>query len=420
MKPGYKLRQPLVPIIILVLLGLQFWQSSRAYTILLYTFSGILIMSYIWSRALGHGIQFQRETRLGWVQVGKYLEENLSLSNTSVFPAPHIELIDHSTLPGFDASRTISVNAEAVESWTVKVFCQQRGLFQLGDAQILTSDPLGIFDVTIHAPMRTPMLVLPRPSILPKFAIASSGIVGDGQPRHDAPQQSIHVSTVREFVEGDSMKQIHWPTTARKNRPFVRLMENAPEGKWWIVLDLDKSYMRGRGWDSTEEQSISLAASLADHGIRSHKSTGLASNAHDFDLLPPQSTETQKWQILQTLALARPGALSLEGLFDKTFKVLGHDHSLLIVTACTHVDWMRFLPSFAKRGLFPTVFLMDTSSFDGPAAMQRATVALARQRIRHHIVPRGMFEPPRMETMPAQRSSPGAMPSGRVLPVKNS
>jgi uncharacterized protein (DUF58 family) len=425
MKPRYKLRQPMVPTIILVLLGMQYWQSSRAYTILLYTFGGILIMSYIWSRALGRGIRFQRETHMSWAQVGRYLEEHLSVSNNSAFPAPHIELIDHSTLPGFDASRAVSVNAESVESWTVRAFCQQRGLFQLGDAQIITSDPLGIFDVTIDAPKRTPMLVLPRPSILPKFTIASSGIVGDGQPRRDSTQQSIHVSTVREFVQGDGMRHIHWPTTARKSKPFVRLMENAPEGKWWIVLDLDQAYMRGRGWDSIEEQSISLTASLSDLGMRSRKSTGLVCNAHEFGWLPPQKGDTQGWQILQTLALAKPGTLSLEALFDKTFSALGHDHSLLIVTACTDVGWIRFLPSLTKRGLFPTVFLMDTSSFDGQdmlknAAMKNAIMTLAKQRVRHHIVPRGMIEPPRRTPMPSQAPVRDVTPTGRAFHVKNS
>jgi uncharacterized protein (DUF58 family) len=424
MQPRYKLRQPLVPILILVLLGLQYWQSSRAYTILLYTFGGIFIMSYIWSRALGKGIQFQRETLMSWAQVGRYLEENLSVSNNSGFPAPHIELIDHSTLPGFDASRAVSVNAEAVESWTARVFCQQRGLFHLGDAQLITSDPLGIFDVMIHVPKRTPMLVLPRPSILPKFTVASSGIVGDGQPRRDSTQQSIHVSTVREFVQGDGMRHIHWPTTARRNKPFVRLMENAPEGKWWIVLDLDQAYMRGRGWDSIEEQGIALTASLSDFGMRSHKSTGLVCNAHEFGWLPPQKADTQGWQILQTLALAKPGTLSLEALFDRTFSDLGHDHSLLIVTACTEVGWIRFLPSLTKRGLFPTVFLMDSSSFDGQdmlknAAMKNATSTLAKQRVRHHIVPRGMIKPPHMEPISTERSVRDATPTGPVFPVKN-
>lgn len=377
-------------------------------------------MSYLWSRSLGKGVQLNRETRLTWVQVGNHMEERFTLSNASVFPAPYIELIDHSTLPGFNASRIISVNAEATEVWTVTAFCKQRGLFQLGDAQILTSDPLGIFEVTIPAPLYVPILVLPQATILSEFKIAPSGILGDGQPRRNAMHESIHVSTVREFAEGDSMRQIHWPTTARKGKPFVRLMENAPEGKWWIVLDLDEKYMLGSGWDSIEEQSVSLVASLADLGLRARKSTGLVCNGQDFRWLPPQGGDAQQWEILQTLALAKPGKLSLNGLFDKMFTSLGTDHSLLIVTACTQVDWIKSLASLAKRGLIPTVFLMDTSSFTGTDSLEIAKATLAKQNIRYHIIPRGMIEPPQMEPIPFSTLTWDAIPASRVFPVNNS
>src|SRR6185369_16419461 len=100
-----------------------FREPSRAYTILLYSFGGIFIMSYIWSWALGSGIQLQRTPRSTWAQVGRHMHEDLSLVNTSVFPAPQIELIDHSTLPGFDAGHTAAVNAEGAEPWTASAFC---------------------------------------------------------------------------------------------------------------------------------------------------------------------------------------------------------------------------------------------------------------------------------------------------------
>jgi uncharacterized protein (DUF58 family) len=196
------------------------------------------------------------------------------------------------------------------------------------------------------------------------------------------------------------MRQIHWPTTARKNKTFVRLMENAPEGSWWIVLDLDQRYMFGDSWDSIEEQSVSLAASLTDLGLRTRKSTGLVSNGHEFGWHPPQKGDAQQWELLQTLALAKPGALSLSGLLDKISTSLGNHHSLLIITACTQVDWIKSIPSLMKRGLTPTVFLMDPAGFGGAESMQLAAAALAKQNVRHHIIPRGLIEPPQMEPIP--------------------
>lgn len=415
-----KLKQPLMILITGLLLGLQYNQPSRAYMILLIIFGGMFLMSYLWAWSLGMKIQFNRQTASNWVQVGDHIEEYLILSNRSFFPAPYIEFIDESTLPGFNASRITSISPRALDLWTVNAFCDQRGSFHLGDAYILTGDPLGIFEVILHASLQNPILVLPRPSILPELPIASSGMMGEGKPRRDASQQTMHVSSVREFAEGDSMRQIHWPTTARKNKTFVRLMENAPEGNWWIVLDLDQQYMLGTGWDSIEEQSVSLAASLADLGQRARKSTGLVSNGHAFGWHPPQKGDAGQWEILQTLALARPGNLSLAALLDKVSTSLGSHHSLLIITACTQTDWIKSLPSLAKRGLIPTVFLMDTSTFDDAEGMEIASLTLEKQGVRHHHIPRGLIKPPQMEPIPLDPSWDwNAVPAGSVVAGKN-
>jgi uncharacterized protein (DUF58 family) len=400
MKMRVKLRQPLVALLIAILLGLQYNEPSRAYMILLVTLGGMFIISFVWARSLGKGMLFHREASFSWVQVGDHLEENLVLINTSWFPAAYIEFIDRSTLPGYSANRITSISADDIDEWSVPVFCSQRGLFHFGDAQIITTDPLGIFEVTVHAGLQTPLLVLPQPSVLPALPVASSGVMGEGQPRRDASQQSMHVSTVREFAEGDSVRLIHWPTTARRNKTFVRLMENAPEGNWWIVLDLDQAHMLGSGWDSTEEQSVALAASLADLGLRSRKSTGLVSNGREFGWLPPEKGDAHRWEILQTLALAKPGSLPLAGLFDKISASLGNHHSLLIITACTQTDWIKSMPSLIKRGVIPTVFLIDTAGYAGVESMQGAAITLAKQNIRHHIIPRGLIEPPQHEPIP--------------------
>jgi uncharacterized protein (DUF58 family) len=420
MNSRIKLRQPFIAWILALLLGLQLTDPSRVYTILLVTFGGIFVIAYLWSRSLGKEIQLRRETRLSWVQVGGHIEERLTLSNTSLFPAPFIQLIDHSTMPQFNAGKSTSISAGGIDQWTVSAFCKQRGMFSLGDAHMISGDPFNIFEVTIHASQRTAILVLPQPATLPVFSIAPSGLLGEGQPRRNAPQQTMHASTVREFAEGDSTRLIHWPTTARMDKTFVRLMESAPEGDWWILLDLDQNNMHGKGWDSIEEQGVSLAASLADLGLRERKSVGLICNGEELAWLPPQKGEAQKWALLQTLAVTRPGRLTLASLFDKMQASLGKHHSLLIITASTQVGWIKSLPLLVKRGILPTVFLMDSSSFEEKESMEAVLFTLGQQHIRHHVIPHGMIEPPKVDPTPSAKWTWRATPAGQFMPLKNS
>jgi uncharacterized protein (DUF58 family) len=394
---------------------------SQVWTILLVGFAGTFVVAYFWARALGVDIQLRRETRLRWIQVGGQIEERITLSNGFSFPAAWVEFIDQSTLPGFNASRSTSINAGFFDQWTLTSTCTQRGLFHLGGAKILTGDPFGIFEVTIHSSKQTSILVLPQIATLPELRIAPSGSHGDGQPRRNASERTIHASTVREYAHGDSMRMIHWPTTARMSKVFVRLMESTPEGDWWILLDLDKKYMLGEGWDSIEEQSVTLAASLADRGLRLRKSVGLIGNGRELTWLTPKKGEGQRWEMMQALATARPGDVDLGTVLERTHSEpsLGRRHSLIIITASNKVDWIKSLLPLAQHATrsVPTVLLLDLASY-GEASTENTAALLAEHGIICHIIPRGLMELPETDQADPGKGAWQTTPAGDLIPMQ--
>ena len=404
------LRQPVLPALIVFLLGLQLAEPSRAWLILLLSFLGIFVSAYAWARSMGHNLHLRRETKLGWALVGGQVEERLTLSNASPFPASWIQFEDESTLPGFDANRSTGIGAGRFEQWMVSAPCRQRGLFYLGGAKIRAGDPFGIFDVTIQAPDRTSVLVLPQIAALPPMQIATSGAYGDGHPRKNAPEKIIHASSVRAYVHGDNMKLIHWKTTARMNELYVRLMESSPVGNWWILLDLDEKFMRGAGWDSTEEQSVALAASLADMGLRARKAVGLAGNGKQATWLPPQKGENQRWEMMRALALIKPGKMDLDTFFERMRPLFGRHHSLILITASSKPGWIKSLLPLKKRGLIPTVMLMDESA-------QGVAAELVRRDIACHVIPRGTIRQPDASSQPKASRAWRMTSAGEVMPL---
>jgi uncharacterized protein (DUF58 family) len=414
-----RLRQPIFPILIALLLGLQLMDPSRVWTILLVGFTGTFVIAYLWARGLGTNIQLRRETRLRWIQVGGQIEERVTLSNGFSFPAAWIEFIDQSTLPGFNANRSTSINAGFFDQWTFTATCTQRGLFYLGGAKILTGDPFGIFEAAIHASDRTPILVLPQIANLPELQIAPSGSLGDGQPRRNASEKTIHAATVREYVHGDSMRMIHWPTTARMNEVFVRLMESTPEGDWWILLDLDKQYMLGEGSNSIEEQSVTLAASLADRGLRLRKSVGLIGNGNELTWLTPKKGGGQRWEIMQALATAKPGDLDLGTVLERTHSELslGSRHSLIIITASTKFDWLKTLLPVTKRNSIPTVMLLDLAPY-GESSAENTSAMLSERGVICHIIPRGIMELPKLDQSESVKGGWQITSTGELIPVQ--
>ncbi|MBM3125449.1 MAG: DUF58 domain-containing protein [Chloroflexi bacterium] len=414
-----RLKQPLLPVLTVLLIGLQLLEPSRIWLILIVPFLGLLAGSFIWTSILSRNLQLRRESRLGWIEAGGQIEERLTLTNPTNLSAPIVEVEDHSTLPGFIASRSTGVRAGSFDQWSVQAICERRGIYQLGDAHIHLQDPFGIFEATVHLRRSTSILVLPRIAPLPPFRISPTGSSGDGPHRRLAFQQSVHASTVREYVTGDTRKQIHWPTTARKDKLHVRIMDSTPEAGWWIILDLDENFMVGSGDESLEEQSVTLAASLASVGLQGRKPVGLAGNCEVVTWLPPQKGEAQRWKIMQALAIARPASQSLTKVLEKAGSSLGSHNSLIVITSNMSLAWLASLVSLMGQGLTPTILLFDAESYGGSGSIQSALGTLQGRGVPCYAIRRGMIKIPNTPAIKTDAWKWKMTPAGEVVPIND-
>ena len=414
-----QLRQPAFAYITAFLIGLQLMQPSPVWTVLLSVFGGVLLLAYIWVRSLGRNLQLRRERHIGWVQAGGQIEERFTVSNHSFFPALWLEFNDHSTLPGYHVDTTLSVRGGEFKQWSMLGSCKQRGLYYLGSADLSAGDPFGIYQVTVNDPTRTSLVVLPQVAPLPKLEISPAGYYGEGRPRRNSLHQTINASGVREYQPEDSLRLIHWPTTARMNKTFVKLLQNAPEGNWWILLDLDRRAMLGHGWDSIEEQSVSLAASLADFGLLARKSVGLISNSSKLTLLPPKKGEAQRWEILHELALVKPAEARLSTMLNRTKDVLGRSLSLVVITGSLDLDWMSNVLSLKANSVIPTVFMLDPYTFGGSHSGETAASVIRERGVICHLIPRGMIQPPVLLPSKKTEWTWRQTASGQVVPIQS-
>ncbi len=355
---------------------------------------GALIVSFFWARGLARGLTLKREIRFGWAQVGDRLEERFTLTNTSNFPAIWLEIDDHSTMPDYHASLATGLGSNTESQLLTRGTCSRRGLYILGGATLQSGDPLGIFSVTHEDAASATLLVLPPVVPLPAIDIHPGGALGDGRPRPNSPEQSVGAAGVREYQPGDSLKRIHWPTTARLGKPFVRLFDGTPASNWWIVLDLDAAAQVGQGYDSTDEHGVILAASLIDRALRSRQPVGLAVNGHEPAWTPPREGQQQRFGLLYTLALAQPGSFSLADFIRCNERAFGMGSSLIIITASTEPAWLEALAPLAWRGIIPTVLLLDPLTFGGQANPALQVTRCGQMGVACHVIPRELLDRP--------------------------
>ena len=407
----------------------------KGWTIMLVGLGGLWLAGFFWAHFLAEHLSLTREIRFGWAHVGDRLEERFTLTNTGPISAIWTEIMDHSTMPGYNASRVTGVDRASRNRWYTQGVCNQRGIFTLGPTTLHTGDPFGLYTVSLHYPESTPITVTPPIVPLPSIEVAPGGRAGEGQSRPNAFERTVSTTGVRDHVPGDSLKWIHWPTSARQGSLYVRLFDSMPSGDWWLFLDLDQQVQVGQGFASTEEHGIILAASLADRGLRSKRAVGLITHGEEFVWLPPHSHDYQRREIMNALAVISPGPLSLAELLIRTRPALDRAASLIIITAATSGAWVEALLPLLRRGAVATVLLLDPHSFDetsmvngngdgeqvnpvdnGSHSMQTMLTNLG---VTSYIITRDLLDRPEARPGEQGRWEWHISPSGRAIPTKH-
>jgi uncharacterized protein (DUF58 family) len=414
-----KLNSAILPLLTLGLLVMQLLHPSKIWQAMIVAFGGLLLVAGIWAWSLRNSLQLTREMRFAWTQVGDRLEEQFILTNDGVLPATWVEVMDHSTLPGYSATRAVGIDMKSTSTWRTSGVCMRRGVYEVGGTTLRCGDPFGIYTVEKYFAEKSTLVVMPPVISLPSVDIAPGGWMGDGRPRPNIIDQTVNASTVREYVHGDSPRLIHWPTTARRGKFYSRLLEGAPASDWWIALDVDSNVQAGGEWENTIELGIILAASFAERGLRARHSVGLLANGKQAVWLKPQSGENHRLEILRALAMLEPGQLPLSEFLERANPSLGNRISLIVITPSTNGDWMSSLTHLTWKGISPTVMLIDPASFGAPQSAVPVAGALAEMGIPRFILNRSLLQQP--EAHPGKGQWEWRItPSGRAIPTRPS
>ena len=418
MKPNPAIRMQFkaryLPVLVGLLFLLQLLVPYKGWMILLVGLGGAWLVSYLWALSLARGLELTREMRYGWAQVGDRIQERFELSNRGWAAAPWVQITDHSDLPGYRASSVMGLGGRALKHWFEHGVCERRGLYTLGPTSVESGDPFGFYSVRLEYPGSVTMVVMPPIIHLPAIDVAPGGRAGEGRHKTHALERAIDASGVRQHLPGDGMRWIHWPTTARRDALFVRTFDSRPSSDWWIFLDLNERAQAGEGQHSTAEVGIILAASLADRGLRSGNSVGLVAHGQDLVWLPPRLASDQRLEILRALALAQPGDYPLGDLLARTRSALGQRCGLVIITPDAEAGWLQSVMLLMRRGVVPTILLLDPASFGGRGDMGSATASLQAQDVTHYVITPDLLDRP--EARPGRVGSWRRSAQGRWEP----
>jgi uncharacterized protein (DUF58 family) len=143
---------------------------------------------------------------------------------------------------------------------TVRVLPHRRGPLVLTGGLLARSDPFGLFRAFSRVRKPHTVLVLPRRYPIPPLALPG---LTQYQPGGVAMAAGVGESeefiSLREYRRGDSMRRIHWRSTARRGEPVVKEYQDEHFTRHALVLDT----FCEAAHDALFEEAVAVAASFA-------------------------------------------------------------------------------------------------------------------------------------------------------------
>jgi uncharacterized protein (DUF58 family) len=184
-----------------------------------------------------------------------------------------------------------------------------RGQYALGPTSMWITDPFGLAQIRIESAAPGRLVVYPRVEDVPASEMALRGAGRGDSKARELHRSAAEFYTMREYMIGDDLRRIHWPSVARTQQLMIRQDEATRRSAATIVLD-NRAYTLGPVGSAGFERAVSIAASIG----RSLAKAGFALHFATIDSPSEPVSDERLLEILSALDHSRQrevaGALS--------------------------------------------------------------------------------------------------------------
>jgi uncharacterized protein (DUF58 family) len=368
------------------------------YVRLVYLGALLLVATWLWTRVSLRGLRITRQTRSPRASVGDIFEESFELLNPSRVPRLFVQVQNETSLPAAAGSRVLTmIGGKENRTYLARTWLTQRGAYPLGPTTLRSGDPFGFFSVKRTFPATGSLLVLPLIIPVADFPSPAGLLPGGKAIQRKSYEVTPHASGVREYVTGDPLKRIHWPSTARRGKLMVKEFEQDPQSELWIFLDAQRMVQAKLPYEppkardtwifsrrpelhlppSTLEYGVSLAASLAHYFIAQRQAVGFVTDGPVYTVIPAERSDRQESKVLETLAFVTgEGTLPLASLVDLQSPQMPLGSSALLITPSIKDDVVLAVELLQRRNLRPIILLLMAQSFGGAAGSEELVAKL--------------------------------------------
>jgi uncharacterized protein (DUF58 family) len=237
-----------------------------------------------------------------------------------------------------------------------------RGRYAFEDVRVELADPFGLENVEVALPAPGALLVYPRLVRLDRLFSETGAHSQDGRRLLLRRHSGFELHGVREYEQGESLRRVHWRSTARRGQLMVKELEDAPRDEIAVLLDADASAVVGESF----EVQVRAAGSILDSYVRRGRRVVLVVSSERRGVQQVHSATADWRRALELLAAAEPTGRSPLG------RVLREQHGpatraleLAVVTARLEPALVDILVQRALSRRSVSLVYVDPASFNG-------------------------------------------------------
>ena len=240
-----------------------------------------------------------------------------------------------------------------------------RGRYLFSGAEVSIEDPFGLSRVQQPLPDTGALVVYPRLTKL-ETLFSERGLRAHGGGRMLLRRPAgFELHSVREYQDGESLRRVHWPSTARRRQLMVKELEDAPRDEVLIVLDAQAGFAAGARPDSSFDAQIRIAGSILWTHARRGRHGRLLVTSTAGETVAVRAYEQDWPRAMEALAAAeQDGRRPLEAFLGDAAADAARASDLAIVTPALRPALVETLIARALSRQYVSVVYVDMPSFD--------------------------------------------------------
>jgi uncharacterized protein (DUF58 family) len=229
----------------------------------------------------------------------------------------------------------LTLPPESQTRWVYRVVPARRGKFSFGDVRVRVRGPLGLVLHERAYPAARSVSVFPDLRGASRLLLSGAALdfvnLGLRKLRRDG--QGSEFARLRDYTQGDSVREVDWKASARRGKPVTRVMESERSQSILICVDAGRSMAARVGELTKLDHAVNAALFLAFVAVRNGDRVGLVLFADGVKAyLPPMAGRGQYRKIVDTLYSATPSLTYVDYLaLFKELNLRLHRRSLLCV-----------------------------------------------------------------------------------------